>query len=83
MHEIVPVALGACSGLVVGRLTARYGAWPWAVLAVGLGFAATVLTGEWRLSWAYVLVDIPIVAVSSAAVFTATRRRWRAATEIG
>lgn len=83
MREIVPVALGAWSGLLVGRLSARYGPWPWAVVAVGLGFAATVLTGEWRLSWAYVLVDIPVVAVSSAVVFTASRRRWRSAPEFG
>jgi hypothetical protein len=81
MSEIVPAVLGACSGLVVGRLTARYGWWPWPVVAVGLGFAATVLTGEWRFSWAYLLVDIPIVAVSSIGIFIATRRRWHSTNE--
>lgn len=82
MTEIVPVVLGACSGLLIGRITARYGWWPWLFVAVGLGFAATVLTGEWRLTWAYLLIDIPLVAVSSVAVFTATRYRWRIKNEI-
>jgi hypothetical protein len=35
------------------------------VLAVVLGVCATVVTGEFKLSWEYVLVDIPLVALAT------------------
>ena len=48
-----------------------------AALAVPFGVAATYLTGESEISWAFVLIDIPIVALS-AAVGLALARRLRA-----
>jgi hypothetical protein len=35
---------------------------------VALGVAATVLSGEWRAGWEFLLIDIPAVAASSFAM---------------
>jgi hypothetical protein len=42
-------------------------------MIVGLAFSvvagvlATVVSGEWRISWAFLLIDIPLVAGSAVA----------------
>ena len=62
MEEIFPMAAGLICGLILGSLTARRrwaGGLAFSVLA---GFLATVLSGEWRISMAFLLVDIPLVA---------------------
>lgn len=66
MNELFPIAAGLLCGLLLGAVTARRR------MATGVGFAvvagtlATVVSGEWRVSWAFLLVDIPLVAVSAA-----------------
>jgi high-affinity Fe2+/Pb2+ permease len=45
-----------------------------AALAIVLGVAATAVTGEAEISWAFVLIDIPIVAVAAALGLTAGRQ---------
>ncbi|WP_138733759.1 hypothetical protein [Modestobacter excelsi] len=73
MEEIFPITAGLICGLLLGQLTARRR------LAVGLafsivaGFLATVLSGEWRLNWAFLLIDIPLVAGCAAIGFLASR----------
>jgi hypothetical protein len=42
-------------------------------MSVMLGLAATVVSGEFRIGWEYLLIDIPLVGVSSAAVYWMTR----------
>jgi len=38
---------------------------------------ATVVSGEYLISWSFLLIDIPLVAVSSAAgLFVTHRLRW-------
>jgi len=81
MNETVPILLGATSGLFVGASTARYRFWLWLAASVLLGLLATVITGEWKVSWAFLLIDIPLVAFASAAVFVVARSarlRWDA-----
>lgn len=77
MIEIVPVALGAASGLLVGGTTARRPMWLWLSVSLLLGIAATTLTGEWKTTWAFLIIDIPLVALSSAAAFMAVRTMER------
>jgi hypothetical protein len=48
-----------------------------AALAVPLGMVATYLTGESEISWAFVLIDVPIVALS--AVVGLALARWQRA----
>jgi hypothetical protein len=64
--EIFPVAAGLLCGLLLGSLKAGR---RWLVgLAFSLtaGSLATVVSGEWRLSWTFLLIDIPLVAGSAA-----------------
>ena len=65
MNEMLPIALGLASGALMGTLTMRRGLAAWLVLSVLLGIAATVLTGEWHVSWAFLLIDIPLVACAA------------------
>ncbi len=65
MQELFPLACGLLLGAALGfvRPTIRL---PVGVcLAIVLGVLATVLTGEFKTSWGYVLVDIPLVAVAA------------------
>ncbi len=63
--EAFPIIAGLACGILVGSTTGRWRAWQVTLVAVGLGLAATILTGEWRISWLFLLVDIPLVAVSA------------------
>ena len=81
MNELVPMAFGMIVGLLIGTLTARRRLIVWLSASAVLGTAATVLTGEWRISWAFLLVDIPMVAGTAVLAHLAARkttRLWRA-----
>jgi ABC-type Mn2+/Zn2+ transport system permease subunit len=75
MNEIFPVLYGVCVGFVCSFIAARR----WRYLCcVGLsalfGVAATLLTGEWKFGWEFLLIDIPLVAGSSFAVMALRNR---------
>lgn len=74
MNEVFPVVSGVVVGMLIGRLTARRRPWVWLSVTVLLGVCATVVSGEWKASWAYLLVDIPLVGLSSAAAYLVSRR---------
>jgi hypothetical protein len=63
--EIFPVLAGLICGLVLGGLTARRRIVVGVGVSIVAGLLATVLSGEWRVSWAFLLIDIPLVAVSA------------------
>jgi hypothetical protein len=47
------------------------------VLIIAFGVLATVVSGEYLISWSFLLIGIPLVAVSAAAgLFVADRLRW-------
>jgi hypothetical protein len=47
------------------------------VLIIAFGVLATVVSGEYLISWSFLLIDIPLVAVSAAAgLFVTHRLRW-------
>ncbi|SDY47797.1 hypothetical protein SAMN05661080_03597 [Modestobacter sp. DSM 44400] len=79
MGEVLPMLLGGAVGLLFGALRAR---WRWLVCglaAVIAGVTATVASGEFRLSWAFLLVDIPLVVASALVVQLVVirgRQRW-------
>jgi hypothetical protein len=72
-NEFFPVIAGVLIGLVMGGVTARKRPWSWLGLTVLFGLAATVLSGEYQVSWAYLLIDIPLVAGASVVAFLASR----------
>ena len=49
--------------------------WVAAVLAVALGVLATIVSGEFRLSWAYLYFDVPFVALTAAGTAWLVRSR--------
>jgi hypothetical protein len=63
--EIFPVVAGLVGGLVLGGFTARRRIVVGVAFSVVAGLLATVVSGEWRLSWAFLVIDIPLVAVSA------------------
>ncbi len=74
MAELFPIAAGLLCGLVLGSLTARRRVAVGVVFSVVAGVLATVLSGEWKISWAFLLIDIPLVAVSAIAGALLSRR---------
>jgi hypothetical protein len=56
----------------VPALRRRHLTWLTAVIC---GLAATILSGEFRVSWGFVLVDVPLVAVSCQVGILLHRRR--------
>ena len=84
MHELFPIA----AGLLIGSLLVfvRPG-WrlPFGIAAaVIVGVTATVISGEYKIGWEFLAIDIPGAALATGAGFLAVRRarevaqrRWR------
>jgi hypothetical protein len=66
MAELIPLGFGFLLGILLGLLRSSLRLPVGMVLAVALGTLATVVTGEAQISWGFVMVDIPIVAIGSA-----------------
>lgn len=74
MGELFPLGCGLLLGVALGRLRPALRLPVGAVLAVALGFLATAVTGEAAISWAFVLIDVPIVAVGALVARLVERR---------
>jgi hypothetical protein len=74
MQEIVPLGFGFMLGTLLGLVTPRLRLASGALLAVALGVLSSVVTGETAVSWAFVLIDIPLVSI--AAVVGLLAGRW-------
>jgi hypothetical protein len=67
MGELLPILTGLIVGGILGLIKPSIRLAIGIVLAVPLGVLATFLTGEHHISWAFVLIDIPIVGFSAIA----------------
>jgi hypothetical protein len=77
VEEILPIASGLFLGALIGLLRPSLRIPIGAVLIVAFGVLATVVSGEYLISWSFLLIDIPLVAVSAAASLYVTHRlRW-------
>jgi uncharacterized membrane protein (UPF0136 family) len=74
MQELFPLACGLLLGGILGYVRPAVRPSLGGALAVLLGVLATVVTGEFRLSWGYVLVDIPLVACAAVLGLMVVRR---------
>lgn len=73
MHELFPilsgVALGAALGLLRPGIRMPFGI----AVAVVLGATATIISGEYKIGWEFLLIDIPLVGLTAAAALAGTR----------
>ena len=77
--EMLPIMTGIVLGSIMGYFRPPVRPLVGVLLAVLLGAAAVVLSGEFRLNWGYLLVDVPLVAISAKLSKSVVRRlRWRA-----
>jgi hypothetical protein len=77
VEELLPVASGLLIGLILGLLRPSLRVPISIVLCITFGVLATVVSGEYLISWSFLLIDIPLVAVSAAAgLFVTHRLRW-------
>jgi hypothetical protein len=77
VEELLPVASGLVIGLILGLLRPSLRVLVGLGLIIAFGVLATVVSGEYLVSWSFLLIDIPLVAVSAAAsLFVTHRLRW-------
>jgi len=74
MQELLPLAAGLAAGAALGLLRPSLRFPIGALAAVLLGTLATVVTGEISISAAFLLFDIPLVALASFLGFLAARQ---------
>jgi hypothetical protein len=78
MDELVPIVLGTVLGTIIWRRTSGKIRAALSVCAVTLsGAIATLLSGEYLYSWAYILLDIAQAALGLAIGFFLAQR-WAA-----
>lgn len=73
-NEFFPVLSGLAIGVILGLIAPRLRVWIGAVLAILFGVLATVLSGEAEISWGFLLIDIPLVAIAAIVGFMLMRR---------
>jgi hypothetical protein len=77
VRELLPIGCGFLLGALAQRLRQSF-RWPVVtVLAIALGVMATVVTGEAAISWAFALIDVPMVAVAASVGFLVAHRLER------
>jgi hypothetical protein len=74
MQELIPVGYGLVLGVALGFLRPSLRLGVGAAFAIAFGFLTTVITGEFTVSWGYLLVDIPLVALPAFLGLLSVRR---------
>ena len=65
MSELVPIVCGLAAGGLLALLSRKVRLVAGAAIAVVVGTIATVVSGEYQVSWEFLLIDIPLVALCS------------------
>jgi hypothetical protein len=83
VNEVFPILSGLLVGVALGLLRPKTRLITGVLAAIVLGTAATVVSGEYKLGWEFLLIDIPLVTASCAVSFLALRllRRRQLGTE--
>lgn len=74
MHELFPIAAGLLIGSMLQFLRPSLRLPVGLAAAVVVGFLATVISGEYKIGWEFLAIDIPGAAIAMAAGFLVTRR---------
>jgi hypothetical protein len=81
--EILPLVEGLLLGALLARMKRsqrrRFGV----PLSIALGALATLATGEFRSSWSFLVIDVPLVALGACAALAAFHRWGRARERFG
>ncbi|MFE0250315.1 hypothetical protein [Streptomyces sp. NPDC059010] len=79
MHELFPIASGLALGAILALVRPGLRILIGIAGAVLFGVLATVVSGEYLISWEFLIIDVPLVAVSAAAGLVAVRAARHAA----
>jgi hypothetical protein len=82
VQELIPIGSGLLLGAGLGFVRPTIRLPVGVVLSIVLGVLATVVTGEFKTSWSYLLIDIPLVAIAAILGLVAGRRVRPAASRI-
>jgi hypothetical protein len=74
VNELLPIFSGLCLGSLLVLVRPRTRPVVAVAASIVLGTIATVVSGEFRTSWDFLLIDIPLVAFATSAGFFVTRR---------
>jgi hypothetical protein len=79
MDELFPIVGGFLLGVLASRLKPALARPLGAAGAIAVGAAATIVSGEFRLSWGFLAIDIPgaALAVASGYLTASWLRRTR------
>jgi hypothetical protein len=77
MQELFPIASGLILGSALTLIRPSMRLWVGVAASVVLGTLATVVSGEYRIGWEFLLIDIPLVALCSGAAFATVRAMRR------
>jgi hypothetical protein len=73
MNELFPIISGLLVGSLLTLIRPQMRLAAGVIASVVLGTTATVVSGEYTIGWEFLLIDIPLVAIASAAGFATTR----------
>ena len=76
-NELFPIVSGLILGALLPLIRPRMRLAVGVAASVVLGTIATVVSGEYKVGWEFLLIDIPLVAVCSAAAFATVRAARR------
>jgi hypothetical protein len=71
--ELFPIVGGLLLGSAIGYIRPALRHRVVSVVALILGTAATIISGEYRMSWLYAAVDVTLVLVFTALAFQTMR----------
>ena len=77
-NELLPIVSGLLVGSLMTLIRPQVRLVVAAASAVVLGTIATVVSGEYRIGWEFLLIDIPLVALGAVAGFALVRALRRA-----
>jgi hypothetical protein len=81
MQELFPILSGLLLGAVLSLVRPQLRFEVGVGASVALGSLATIISGEFRIGWEFLVIDIPLVALSSVTAYaTARAARRRLAT---
>jgi hypothetical protein len=84
MHELFPIVGGLLLGAALPLIRPRTRLEVGVGASLALGTLATIVSGEYRIGWEFLLIDVPLVAVCCATGFATARGvRRRLATAHG